>query len=183
MLDVGCGNAYLLIHIAKSFSKSSCVGLDCSAEALNSAKRFAKDAGAKNITFQEGDATQLLDSWTDSFDWILMYNVLHDLANPKRVLSEIKRVLKKDGIFSVIEVKISSKHQENKGKIEAAGLYVYSMYSCLPCSMSNEEYAGSNPGFGMDNMESLLEECRFKIKSKNIVTQEQDTVHYICILR
>ena len=159
------------------------MGLDCSTEALSSARRFAEEAGAKNITFQEGDATQLLDSWTDRFDWILLYNVLHDLANPKRVLNEIERVLRKDGILSVIEVKINSKHQENKGKIEAAGLYVYSMYSCLPCSMSNEEYAGSNPGFGMDNMESLLGECRFEIKSKNIVTQEQDTVHYLCNLR
>lgn len=82
------------------------------------AKRYAIDPLAdfyknhfkinyKGIDFKQGNAENLPYK-NDSFDIIILANVLDHIQNPEKALSEIKRVLKKDGLF-YLEVDVSNK--------------------------------------------------------------------------
>ncbi len=51
-----------------------------------------------NLTFEQADASALPYE-DESFDVIIIANALHVIPNPEKVLSEIRRVLRKDGIL------------------------------------------------------------------------------------
>ena len=51
-----------------------------------------------NLTFQQADATALpLED--DSFDAVIISNALHIIPNPEKALSEIRHVLRPDGVL------------------------------------------------------------------------------------
>ena len=51
-----------------------------------------------NLDFERADASDLQYD-DNSFDVVIIANALHVIPNPEKVLSEIKRVLKKDGLL------------------------------------------------------------------------------------
>ena len=81
VLDVGCGDGALV-------------------ELLNSKKNI----NAKGIDINQGIdfETDKLPFKENEFDFVVMYSVLEHLYNPGNILSEIKRVLKKNGFMIAI---------------------------------------------------------------------------------
>ncbi|MCR5768510.1 MAG: class I SAM-dependent methyltransferase [Lachnospiraceae bacterium] len=53
---------------------------------------------ASNLDFERADASDLQYD-DESFDVVIIANALHVIPNPEKVLSEIKRVLRKDGLL------------------------------------------------------------------------------------
>lgn len=83
LLDLGCGDGYLL----KRLGKFNAFGLDISLKRL---KRVNKD----NLV--QGDATKLPFK-NNSFDVVVCSEVLEHVPDPKLLIKEIKRVIKKSG--------------------------------------------------------------------------------------
>lgn len=94
VLDVGCGNGRLLNLIQDK--KVSYVGLDVSPRLIKIAEQ-----AFPGYQFIVGDVLNL--SFTDnSFDKVFAMALLHQVPSKKlrlKALSEIQRVLKKDGLF------------------------------------------------------------------------------------
>lgn len=42
--------------------------------------------------------------WANTYDVVLVYDVLHDLSNPFKALQEIYGVMKDDGCLSLYEI-------------------------------------------------------------------------------
>ena len=57
----------------------------------------------KNVTFEVQDATKLPPNWTEKFDLIICYLVIHDIGRPDLAVEELTRVLKK-GMFNLGKV-------------------------------------------------------------------------------
>lgn len=93
VLELACGTGQL------SFSLSPKVRLweatDFSEAMIAEAKR---KSGSLRLHFSVQDATSLPYS-NDSFDAIVISNALHIMPHPENALSEIKRVLKPEGIM------------------------------------------------------------------------------------
>jgi ubiquinone/menaquinone biosynthesis C-methylase UbiE len=51
-----------------------------------------------NLVFEQADASAL-PYGDESFDVIIIANALHVIPNPEKVMSEIRRVLRKDGLL------------------------------------------------------------------------------------
>jgi ubiquinone/menaquinone biosynthesis C-methylase UbiE len=84
-LDVGTGAGTLALALAPLVREV--VGVDVVAELLER----ARDGAPENVTFIEGDATQLpFDA--GSFDLTCTRRTLHHIARPERVVSELARV-------------------------------------------------------------------------------------------
>ncbi|MGN0143658.1 MAG: class I SAM-dependent methyltransferase [Clostridium sp.] len=93
MLDLGCGNGNILKIINKMLS-TDLYGIDISKNMIREAR---KNLGT-NVKLTVGDAENLPYN-DEEFSVVLCNASFHHFPNPDIVLSEIKRVLKKDGIL------------------------------------------------------------------------------------
>lgn len=92
VLDLGCGEGFLISILT---NPKKVVGIDISKKALKRAKEVLKNR--KNVELKWGDA-QNLKLPSRSFDKIICSETLEHLPNPRRAMSEIRRLLKKDGL-------------------------------------------------------------------------------------
>lgn len=94
-LDLGCGLGRHSILFASNNFNVSC--FDISADAIVRTKKWAEELSF-DMDYKVGDML-LLPYSDDSFDCILCRNVIShsDTEGVKKIISELKRVLKKDG--------------------------------------------------------------------------------------
>ena len=104
--DLGCGTGSLVASLAPHVAHVHAI--DASAEMLSAAR--ARLAGARNVTITESplEALPLADA---SLDAAIMLLVLHHVAQPVRVLSEARRVLRPGGRLLVADMR-SHTHDE-----------------------------------------------------------------------
>lgn len=103
ILEIGSGTGYYSEVITNSEKNLSHVGLDISKEMveISSSKKFL------NSSFVVGDCKALpFDS--DSFDLVLILNVIHMISDPELAIIEAKRVLKPDGKIIVISYSLTN---------------------------------------------------------------------------
>jgi len=93
ILDIGTGTGFLSIMLAEMGYEV--IGLDISEEMIKRADKKAKSRGVK-VKFKLGDAENLPFE-TASFDGIVNRAVLWTLPDPKKALTEWRRVLKPGG--------------------------------------------------------------------------------------
>lgn len=91
VLDIGCGNGFLLENIRRQYPKTECVGCDFSLQLCKNAKE-----GDRQGNFVQGDA-EVLPFASSVFDMIFITEVLEHLLEPEKALLEIKRILKPEG--------------------------------------------------------------------------------------
>jgi len=122
--DLGCGNGYHTIPIAKAVGPEGKVfGVDIQPEMLDMLKVRALAAEANNIVYVPGSQTEtkLPDA---SCDLILMVDVYHELSNPEPMLQSMKKALKPGGQIVLVEfraedhsVPIKPEHKMSKEQI------------------------------------------------------------------
>lgn len=92
VLNVGCSTGIIDMSLAPYVDH--CVGIDIDIAAIESA-RVACDAG--NVEFRTGDAMNL-DFPDDAFDIVICSQVYEHVPDPIRMINEIFRVLRSDGV-------------------------------------------------------------------------------------
>ncbi|MDO5715308.1 MAG: class I SAM-dependent methyltransferase [Tissierellia bacterium] len=97
ILDVPCGSGDFTYQKFSQLKNAEIHCLDYSEHMLNLYREKVKDRD-HNIQFEQGDVTEL-PYGRESFDMIFSLNGIHAFPNKERALSEIRRVLKVDGIF------------------------------------------------------------------------------------
>ena len=162
-LDIGCGTASITQGLAKRFPNTQFIGIEYDDFALEIASKTTQNLS--NLTIMKGDVENLEASCDKQFDYIFMYDVLHDLPRPHKALEEIYKVLEDNGSFSMIDGSFHSKPLDNVGDKEAAMYYSMSMFVCLPASMQSEPYIGYGACWGMEEMEKALKEANFNVSS------------------
>jgi ubiquinone/menaquinone biosynthesis C-methylase UbiE len=107
ILDIGCGNGYTDIRIAKVL-KAKIIGVDFSPEMIRGAEHLRerfKDDLISNPIFKIGDVRKL--NWNDGyFDIVISERCLLNLPSRKiqyDVIREVRRVLKKGDLYIMVE--------------------------------------------------------------------------------
>lgn len=95
ILDIGCGNGYYLSLLNRLGLKLNLTGIDNDKLGLLDAERFIAD---ERVELVFGNA-EILPFKNNSFDKIIISEVIEHLQNEKIVLKEIYRVLKPGGIL------------------------------------------------------------------------------------
>lgn len=122
VLDIATGTGDLAIAFAQKKIGSKIVGLDLSEGMLAVAKKKVKGKDYENnITFIKGDS-EALPFESESFDAITVSFGIRNFENLEKGLSEIFRVLKKDGIFVILETSVPTRFPFKQG------YYVYTSY-------------------------------------------------------
>lgn len=115
ILDIATGTGDLAIQFAENTGAEKIVGLDLSDGMLSVAKK--KVAGkplAQKIEFIQGDS-EALPFKDNTFDAITVSFGIRNFENLEVGLSEIFRVLKKGGIFVVLETSVPAKFPFKQG--------------------------------------------------------------------
>jgi ubiquinone/menaquinone biosynthesis C-methylase UbiE len=95
ILEVATGTGLLAFEICNNVNSINAI--DIAPEMIQIAREKQHQKSISNIVFEVGDSRNLLFE-DSSFDVVIASNVLHLLFEPEKSLSEIRRVLKPDGI-------------------------------------------------------------------------------------
>ncbi|XP_041461479.1 uncharacterized S-adenosylmethionine-dependent methyltransferase Rv2258c-like isoform X1 [Lytechinus variegatus] len=178
MLDVGCGHGAAIKKLAESFPNSHFVGLDVDQNTVDWSNKEAESSALKNLEYVCSDATAMPKDWTSSFDYVFFFNLLHDTPRPDLIIDEAKRVMKKSGIISVIEMDGKSKQCENLDNPSASFNYTDSLFYCLPMSYNNPDSVALGAMWGKDRIREFLERKGLKIKDESILPM-MPQVHFL----
>ncbi|MEW6686615.1 MAG: class I SAM-dependent methyltransferase [Candidatus Edwardsbacteria bacterium] len=108
-LEIGCGRGVGLLLINQHFKCKKVVGIDCDPEMIEQAKeyyanppRWARDIPKDNIDLKVGDASNM-EFLDESFDCAFSFGVFHHIKDWQKAISEVYRVLRPGGYFSIEE--------------------------------------------------------------------------------
>ena len=102
-VEIGCGDGYSLELIFDLFHPTTLVGLDIDEGNVNKANTRIKKRGLRQtIQAMQGDATQL-PFQTASCDAVFLFATLHHIANWRKAIEEMSRVLKPGGLLLLKE--------------------------------------------------------------------------------
>ena len=97
VLDVGCASGWFLNELLSSYPSSKFFGVDAYKQAINYGKKKYK-----KLVLTHADAHSLPFN-NNTFDLVICTEVLEHVVHPDKVLKEIKRILRRNGI-GIIEM-------------------------------------------------------------------------------
>ena len=178
VLDVGCGSGRAINLMAKTFPSSDFTGYDFSKEAIQKAKNESEKFGLSNATFEQQDVTHF--DHKDQFDLITAFDAIHDQANPEKVLKNIRRSIKPNGIFLMQDIAGSSKLENNMDHPLAPFLYTVSCLHCMTVSLALEG-KGLGAMWGKELATQMLKDAGFsRVDVKQL---PHDPTNYFYIAR
>lgn len=95
-LDFGCGNGLFTLDLARTFPRSSVLGLDLTPAQIDRARANALASGLGNVAFELGDLSSPALGAT-SFDLVLALQVVQFLEDPIQALSSWRSSLTPGG--------------------------------------------------------------------------------------
>lgn len=176
--DIGCGSGHAINVMAQAFPSSRFAGIDFSDEGLGTARAEAQRLGLANATFLACDVAEL--DVTDAYDVITVFDAIHDQAHPARVLENIHRALRPGGTFLMVDIKASSRLEDNIGAPLATYLYTVSTMHCMSVSLGLDG-TGLGTVWGRQLAETMLADAGFRDVAVREI--ESDVFNYYYIAR
>jgi 2-polyprenyl-3-methyl-5-hydroxy-6-metoxy-1,4-benzoquinol methylase len=134
VLDIGCGHGHKTIRMAQAYPNSKFVGYDISVSGITIAKKEATELRLHNVHFEAKDLVQLDD--VAQYDLVVAYDVIHDQAQPRKVLQAAYNALQPQGTFFMVDFQASSHVHENMDHPSAPFLYGISLMHCMTVSLA-----------------------------------------------
>ncbi|MBU3717463.1 MAG: methyltransferase domain-containing protein [Actinobacteria bacterium] len=139
--DIGCGAGRAALRLAQRFPHSEVVGYDISRYALDRAETKLRESGVANARFVDPRREPLPDD--GSLDLVTAFDCVHDMTHPAEVMRAIRRSLKPDGTWLLVDIKALDTFEENAAKNPMASLmYGISVMSCMSSALSAPGGAG-----------------------------------------
>jgi SAM-dependent methyltransferase len=177
VLDVGCGAGRALMHLAAEFPNSRFVGYDLLHDVVASATAEAHKRKLRNVRFVQIDVATMTDE--ACFDLVTTFDAIHDQAQPAQVLSNIRRALRKDGVYLCQEIKGESDHAGNLAHPIAPFLYTVSTMHCMSVSLANGG-PGLGAMWGRQLCKKMLADAGFTSVQMNELPHDIINDWYVC---
>lgn len=152
LLDIGCAQGRSIKHLVHL--PINIVAFDISKEMVKQALKRYQKTRAK-LYFFVGNAASKLPFADKTFDYVLVYGVLHHLPNPKLTCREIARILKTSGLYF---------GSENNASI--LRLFFNVLQQLFPLW---EERAGKEPTFSARTLKNYFKNTSLGITTKTSV--------------
>jgi SAM-dependent methyltransferase len=133
--DVGCGFGSSTILMAQAFPNSRFFGFDYHDASVEAARRSAGAAGLGGRVIFEVASAKAFDG--GDYDLIAVFDCLHDMGDPEGAASHIRKALKPDGAFMIVEPFAGDRLEDNLNPVGRM-YYAASTMICTPGSRAQE---------------------------------------------
>lgn len=155
--DVGCGLGSSTVMMAKAYPNSTFHGIDFHEPSIADARRNAAEAGVTNVDFQVASAQ---DFAGQDFDFVCMFDALHDMGDPVGAAKHIRNAMKDGGAFMLVEPMAGDSMAENMHPLGQI-YYGFSTTICTPASVSQDVGLGLGAQAGQARLTQVLNEAGF----------------------
>ena len=133
--DVGCGHGWSTVLMAKAFPNSRFVGYDFHPSSIANAQKHAREHGVHaNARFEVAKAKEYPGT---GFDLVTFFDCLHDMGDPAGAAAHVRRSLKPDGTWMIVEPMAGDRLEDNLNPVGRL-YYAGSTMVCVPTSLSQE---------------------------------------------
>ena len=176
-LDIGCGQGHAANLLAQTYPASQFTGYDFSAQGITAARDEAAALGLANVAFEVKDLVTVDEP--GRYDLITGFDVIHDQAQPARVLDVVYRALKPDGVFLMVDIRASSHLHENADHPLGTFLYTISTMHCMTVSLALDG-AGLGTVWGEQKARDMLSASGFTRVDVRQIEGDIVNNYYIC---
>jgi SAM-dependent methyltransferase len=135
--DVGCGQGWSTLAVARAFPNAWVDGIDLDAASISDAERYAAEAGLDGrVRFLRADAGEL----RGPYDLILILEALHDMSRPVDALRAARGALSAEGTVLVVDERVADAFTAPGDEIERM-MYGWSVTHCLPTQLAERPSA------------------------------------------
>lgn len=139
--DIGCGEGWAAIGLARAFPKIRVDGFDLDAPSIAAARRNARAHGVDDrVQFAERDAGDPSDA--GSYQLVCMLEALHDMAHPVEALSAARVMLAGGGSLLIADERVAEEFHPPGDDIERM-MYGWSVLHCLPAGLADADSAAT----------------------------------------
>ncbi len=134
--DVGCGHGASTVIMARAYPNSTFAGFDYHGPSIEHARKGAKAAGINGgrVTFEQAAAK---DFPGRDYDFIAVFDCLHDMGDPVGASRHVHDALKPDGTWMIVEPFANDKLEDNLNPVGRI-FYSASTLICTPASRAQE---------------------------------------------
>jgi SAM-dependent methyltransferase len=175
--DIGCGQGHAINLMAKEFPNSRFTGFDFSQDGIAAAQKEAAELGLSNATFEVKDAATLDGS--TKYDFITVFDAIHDQAKPDVVLKGIADSLRLGGVFLCVDVAGSSNVEDNLDHPLGPMLYSVSTFHCMTVSLALDG-AGLGTMWGEQKATEMFRAAGFTSVDATHIPEDIVNVYYVC---
>lgn len=161
-LELGCGSGTFTFPLAEN--AESVVALDCSEAMVSAAKKRLNEV--RNVQVEQGDCYQTRFK-SESFDTIMMANLIHVVSFPEKALEEVHRLLKKGGRLIVLSFTKDGMEEKDLEEMIKRYLKTFGMP------------AKNATPFLLDSLKDFMEKHDFKIKEAKLVGMKSKAMFVI----
>lgn len=152
--DVGCGGGMNLIELAKAFPQNEFHGFELSTCALARARANTAAAAAAgydmsavtwhDVSVPGQSLAEVAAGGAASggppsrpFDFVLCYDVLHDMAFPRQLMRDVRAALDPTkGVWLAVDIQCSDRFEDNIEDAGAAVKFGFSLMLCMSSGLS-----------------------------------------------
>ena len=159
--DIGCGSGGAALLMGSTFPNSTIDGFDISKFALKRAEERKSESGAHNVSFFDPREDPIADD--QSYDLVCTFDCIHDMTQPTEMMKTIRKALKDDGTWLLVDIKAQETLELNVTKNPMASLlYGISVLSCMSSAMSEAGGEGLGTlGLSASRAESMARQAGF----------------------
>lgn len=174
--DIGCGSGHAINVMAQAFPASRFTGIDFSEEGLAAGRAEGERLELTNTSFVQHDVATL--DVVDAYDVITAFDAIHDQAHPAQVLANIYRALRPGGVFLMVDIKASSRLEDNVGVPFATYLYTVSTMHCMSVSLAMDG-DGLGTVWGSQLATSMLADAGFGEVQVREIESDPINLYYV----
>jgi 2-polyprenyl-3-methyl-5-hydroxy-6-metoxy-1,4-benzoquinol methylase len=144
--DIGCGVGFSTLLMANAFPNSEFVGYDFHQPSIDEANAHAAAHGLSDrVRFETALAKEIEE---EGFDLVTMFDCLHDMGDPRGCARHMRKLLKQDGSWMIVEPIAGSGPADNISNPVSRLYYNASTMICVPTSLAQEvgEALGAQAG-------------------------------------
>ncbi len=162
--ELGSGAGWAAIAIAQAWPHARIDGYDIDEASVAAARRNAAGAGVSDqVRFEVADVsdTGAFDGAASSYDLLLAFEMVHDLARPVDALRTMRHLGKHDATYLVMDEKVGERFDPSTENPMERFFYAASVLHCLPVGRSESPSAATGTVMRPDTLRDYAREAGF----------------------
>lgn len=159
VLDVACGSGWSSVCLARAYPQVRVDGVDADQASIERARQHAAETGlADRVSFQVADAAGLAAG--GPYDAALIFEALHDVADPVGTLAAIRGRLAAGGMVLVGDARTAETFAAPGSDLDRM-FYGFSVFHCLPAGRTQTPSAATGTVLRPDTVRDYAHRAGF----------------------